>query len=225
MTVTLGEEVTLLSVDDESGAVKDRHSAGWAVAGGTLLELALAGRVAVDDGRLTVTDPTPTGDPLLDGRLAQLTDWTARHSKAEVGDWLAKDQAKAFDAAVDRLVDRGVLTERKHRVLGIFPGRRYPEADGSAERALRHRLEDVVLHGADPDARTTGLIALLHATGLHGAAFPDVPRDRVAPRMEALAEGQWVAADVHQALQDMQAVLAALVVTTTVATTITTTTT
>lgn len=221
--VTLGEEAMLLALDDVSGAAKDRASAGWAVAGGTLLELALAGRVAVEDGRLVVSDPTPTGDALLDGRLARIEEWTRRDSKAKPGDWLAKDQAKAVEAAIESLCARGIVVEERRRTLGIFTTRRYPEADGSVERALRHRLEDVVLHGAEPDERTTGLIALLHATRLYAQAFPEVPRKRVEPRMEAIAEGQWVGDDVRTAIKDMQAVIAVISVTTTTATVISTT--
>ncbi len=48
MTVTLAEEIVLLSLDDESGAAKEKQSAAWAVAGGILLDLVLAGRVTVD---------------------------------------------------------------------------------------------------------------------------------------------------------------------------------
>jgi hypothetical protein len=251
MAVTLGEEVTLLALDDESGAAKDRSSAGWAVAGGILLELTLAGRVTVVDGRLTVTDATPTGDALLDGRLTKISEWAEGGSKAErgskgeskrsgdgagkggnavkgaddikgakVGDWLARDRPKALEAAVERLCERGIVTEHKRRTLGIFTTRRYPEVDGAAERELRHRLEDVVRYGAEPDERTTGLIALLHAARLHQVAFPDVPRKQVAPRMEAISEGQWVADDVREAIQNMQAVLVAVTVATTATTTL-----
>ncbi|WP_031072994.1 GPP34 family phosphoprotein, partial [Streptomyces sp. NRRL S-118] len=76
MAVTLAEEIALLSLDDESGAAKERSSAGWAVAGGILLELVLAERLTVADGRLAVADTTPTGTALLDGRLAKLDEWT-----------------------------------------------------------------------------------------------------------------------------------------------------
>ncbi|MGP3976352.1 GOLPH3/VPS74 family protein [Streptomyces sp. 8N114] len=215
MPVTLGEEVTLLALEDDSGAAKSRSAAGWAVAGGILLDLTLAGRVAVTDGRLTVTDPTPTGDALLDGRLAKIAEWSGRDSKSKVGDWLAKDQSKALDAAVECLCERGIVTEHKHRTLGIFTTRRYPEVDGSAEHELRHRLEDVVRYGAEPDERTTGLIALLHAARLHEVAFPGVPRKQVAPRMEAIAEGQWVTEDIRAAIKNMEAVLVAVMTATT----------
>ncbi|MFF8832470.1 GPP34 family phosphoprotein [Streptomyces sp. NPDC015131] len=215
MNVTLAEEITLLSLDDESGAAKDRASAGWAVAGGILLELAVAGRVSVTDGRLAVAGTEPTGDPLLDGRLAALEEWTRRKSPRKVTDWLTKDQSKAVGATVERLCERGLVAEERGRVLGLFPVRRYPEADGSVERELRDRLASVVLKGTEPDARTGGLVALLHAAKLHRLAFPDVPRKQVEPRMAEIAEGQWAGQGVRDAIRNMQAAMVAVTVVTT----------
>ncbi|MFJ5711843.1 MULTISPECIES: GPP34 family phosphoprotein [unclassified Streptomyces] len=206
MTITLAEEIALLSLDDESGEAKERHAAAWAVAGGILLELAFAGRVSVAGGRIAVADGSPTGEPLLDERLALITAWAAKRDRApKVTEWLTRDQAKAPAATVARLCERGLVAEEKHRVLGLFPVRRYPEADGSAERELRERLRAVVLDGAAPDERTAGLVALVHGAKLHRLAFPGEPRKEIAARMAELAEGQWATEGVRVAIRDMQA--------------------
>ncbi|MFD5424878.1 GPP34 family phosphoprotein [Streptomyces sp. NPDC127084] len=214
MTITLAEEIALLSLDDESGAAKDRQSAGWAVAGGLLLELVMAGRVTVADGRLSVTDTSPTGVPLLDGRLELLTTWANRGRKRRVTDWLTKDQSKAVSATIESLCARGLVVEERRKALGIFPVRRWPEADGTVERELRARLADVVLQGAEPDARTSGLIALLQGAKLHGLAFPDLPKKQVEPRMTEIASGQWAGGSLREAIRNMQAAM--VVITTTV---------
>ncbi|MER7108455.1 GOLPH3/VPS74 family protein [Streptomyces sp. NPDC000229] len=214
MTVTLAEEIALLSLDDESGAAKERSSAGWAVAGGILLELAMADRVSVSDGRLAVTDTTPTGTALLDGRLAQLDEWTRRKSRRKVTEWLSKDQSKSVTATVEALCERGLVVEEQSRVLGLFPVRRYPEADGSVEQELRARLTSVVVHGTEPDDRTSGLVSLLHAAKLHRLAFPDVPHKLVAPRMAKIADGQWAGDGVREAIRNMQAAMVAVTVVT-----------
>lgn len=217
MAVTLGEEIMLLSLDDESGAAKDRQSAGWAVAGGILLDLVMARRVSVDDGRVRVTDAAPTGVALLDGRLEQLAAWAGRRSRPpKVTDWLTKDHSKAVTATIESLRERGLVAEEQRRVLGLFPVKRYPEADGAAERELRERLAAVVLHGTAPDDRTAGLVALIHSAKLHRLAFPDVPRKELSSRMAEIADGQWAGDSVRTAIRNMQAAMVAVTVATTV---------
>ncbi|MEV4937051.1 GOLPH3/VPS74 family protein [Streptomyces zaomyceticus] len=211
MAVTLAEEIMLLSLDDESGAAKERQSAAWAVAGGMLLDLVLTGRVSVDDGRIRVTDATPTEIPLLDERLRRLDAWCAKKGRApKVTDWLAKDHTKAVKATIGSLRERGLVREEQHRVLGLFPVTRYPEADGSVERELRARLQAVLRDGPTHHARTTGLLALIHGAKLHRLAFPDVPRKEVVPRLEELTAGQWAAEGVRRAIRDMQAAMIAV---------------
>ncbi|MDX2562047.1 GPP34 family phosphoprotein [Streptomyces sp. TX20-6-3] len=213
MAVTLAEEIMLLSLDDVSGVAKERQTAAWAVAGGILLDLVLAGRVSVDDGRLRVTDATPTEVPLLDERLRQIGAWCAKKGRApKVTEWLTKDQSKAVKATVESLRERGLVREERQRVMGLFPVARYPEADGSVERELRARLRTVLATGPAHSARTTGLLALIHGAKLHRLAFPDIPRKEVAARLEELTAGEWAAESVRRAIRDMQAAM--LVVTT-----------
>lgn len=214
MGITLAEEIMLLSLDDESGATRQRQAVGWAVAGGILLELVLAERVSVKGKYLELADDTRTGEELLDGRLRLIGTWLRGRSKRRVTDWLTKDQAKAVGAAVERLRARGIVVVEESKVLGVFPRRRYPEADGAAERALRERLAAAVLTGAEPDERTAGLVALLHAAKLHRLAFPDLPRGQVNPRMAEIAAGQWAAESVRAAIRDMQAAMVAVTVVT-----------
>lgn len=213
MGVTLGEEIMLLSLDDTTGAAKGETAARWGVAAGMLLELVMAGRVTVKGGRVEVFDPTPMGDPLLDGRLDRLARWVhGASSSRKVVDWLTREHAKGSRDVVDSLCARGLVTEERHRALGVFPVRRYPEADGSVERELRARLTSVVLGGAVPDARTCGLLALVHATGMHPQAFPGVPKKQVAPRLAEIAAGQWAGVSVGEAIRDLDAAIAAVTV-------------
>ncbi|MFD3694749.1 GPP34 family phosphoprotein [Streptomyces sp. NPDC058646] len=209
MAITLAEEVMLLSLDDETGSAKQRQTAGWAVAGGILLELVLAERVSVAGKYLELTDPTPTGEQLLDGRILLIEAWLRGRSKRRVTDWLTKDHTKAVGATLESLRGRGVVTEQEHKVLGMFPVRRYPESDGSVERELRQRLEAVVLEGAEPDVRTAGLIALVHSAKLHRLAFPGQPRKQIVARAAEIAAGQWAAEGVRAAIRDMQVAITA----------------
>lgn len=212
MRITLAEEITLLSLDDESGAVKQRQSVGWAVAGALLIELVLAKRVRVSGKYLELVDSPPIGEELLDGRAESIRTWMRGRSKRRVSDWLTKDQAKAIGAAVERLSERGVVMEERRKALGMFPVRRFPEADGTVERELRERLAAAVLKGAEPDERTASLIAVIHAAGLHGLAFPGAPRKEIKARTAELADGQWAAESIRSAIRDMRLAMAAVTV-------------
>ncbi|MET9600022.1 GPP34 family phosphoprotein [Streptomyces sp. NPDC006459] len=210
MRITLAEGIMLLSLDDESGAARQRQSAGWAVAGAILLELVIAERVSVSGKYLELTNTESTGEQLLDGRIRLMEDWMRGRSKRRVTDWLTKDQPKAVGAALESLSGRGLVVAQVHKVFGVFPQRRYPEADGTVERALRERLHAVVLDGAEPDARTAGLIALIHSAKLHRLAFPDRQPGELTARTAEIAAGQWAAESVRVAIRDMQAAMVAV---------------
>lgn len=211
VTVTLAEEIMLLSLDDESGTVRERQACQWAVAGGIVLDLVLASRVSVDRGRITVVDTAPTGVALLDGRLRTIDTWAAGTRRPpKVTAWLTKDNRKALDATVDSLRDRGLVGHEQRKVLGMFPVWRFPKVDGTVESELRVRLEEVVLRHAEPDDRSAGLIALLHGAKLHRLAFPDRPPREVVPRMREISEGQWVGESVRKAIREMQAAMTAV---------------
>lgn len=209
--LTLAEEVMLLSLDDDTGAGRQKEGAAWALAGGALVELVLAGRLEVGDERLEVVDGSPLGVPHLDGALAAVGD-EGTSLKTRTG--LERVRKGIADATTHALVERGLLREERKKVLGLFPVTRYPEADGAPEEALRRRLAAVVLEGADPDERTAALVALLHGARLRALAFPGEDGRAVEQRMKHIAEGQWVQPAVRRALDEAQAVIAAVVVTT-----------
>ncbi|MFE6905116.1 GOLPH3/VPS74 family protein [Streptomyces erythrochromogenes] len=206
-TITLAEELMLLSLDDESGAVRQRQSVAPALAGAILLELVLAERVSISGKHLELRSTEPTGEPLLDGRLRLIETWMRGLRRRRVADWLMKDYMKSTNPVLERLGERGLVAEQVRKVLGVFPQRRYPEVDGTVERALRERLAAAVLGNARPDDRTAGLIALLHGAKLHRLAFPDHSPAAVKPRMAEIADSQWAAEGVRAAIRDMQAAM------------------
>lgn len=210
METTLGEELLLLSLDDESGAEKESARVSSAMAAASLVELALAGRIEVRDELVAVLDPAPVGAPGLDAALADIV---ARDKPRKVKDWMYYLKKDAVSGASEGLLAKGLIREETKKVLGLFPVRRYPEADGSAEAALRQRLEAVVLRGDTPDERTAGLVALLHGAKLRRLAFPEADARAVESRMEAIARGQWAAPAVRQVVVAAEAALTVIIMT------------
>jgi len=216
LPTTLGEQLLLLSLDDESGTAKESAKVALAISAASLVELALAGRIDVADDKVTVIDTTPLGEPGLDSALAAIG---GKDRPGRAKDWITQGKTDAVARANAGLVEKGLVREEKKKVLGLFPVRRYPEADGSVEAAVRQRLDAVVLRGATPDARTASLVALLHGAKLHRLAFPDADARRVTAAMESVSHGQWSATAVRQAVkaaEDALATIIAVTVTTTV---------
>ncbi|MGX1950486.1 GOLPH3/VPS74 family protein [Streptomyces anulatus] len=211
METTLGEQLLLLSLDDKSGVAREPANVAAAIAGASLVELAIAGRIAVDGDIVSVTDSTPVGLPSLDDALSAIADYKKPGKTADWIEYLKKD---AVAAASKGLVDKGLVREETKKVLGLFPVHRYPEADSSVEAAVLERLEAAVLHGEEPQEQTVGLITLLHGAGLAKLAFPAADKPLVEARMAVIAQGQWASPAVRQVIQAAQQALTAIVTTT-----------
>ncbi|MBQ1095848.1 GPP34 family phosphoprotein [Streptomyces sp. b94] len=215
---TLGEQLLLISLDDESGTAKESAKVAPAIAAASLVELALAGRIDVSDDKVTVVDATPLGEPALDAALEAVA---GKDRPGSTKDWINRLRTDAVARANTGLIGKGLVREEKKKVLGLFPVRRYPEADGSVEAAVRQRLDAVVLSGAAPDERTASLVALLHGAKLHRLAFPGADARRVEAAMESVSRGQWSATAVRhvvKAAEDALTAIIAVTVATTVAT-------
>lgn len=198
----------LLSLEDDTGAGQEAMRTGLAVAGAALVELALLGRIAVVGEDVVVLDAAPVGEPAVDPVLAALA---GREKPRKARDWVELLQKDAVDAARGRLLERGLVREEKKRVWGIFPTRRYPEADGSVERELRDTLDAVVRGGAEPDERAVALLGLLHGAGLQELAFPEAEKKALDRRLTELAQGQWSVPVVRDAVRAVQAATTATI--------------
>lgn len=215
MPLALPDELCLLGHDAESGTVRTSHL-DLGLAGAVLVELALGGRIDVDDDRVVVLDASPTDDPLLDGALARIGEEKPRKPAA----WVSRLQRGLRDDVLARLADAGVLSHETSKTLGLFTRHRWREVDPEPEQQVRARLETVVLHGTGPDQRTAALVGLVQAVDLRTEVFPLAPRKPTEARMSEVAEGEWAPAAVVTAVRQVQAaIITATVVATTAATT------
>jgi Golgi phosphoprotein 3 (GPP34) len=207
MDVTLAEELLLIAYNDETGKVgAGGPELDCGLAGALLLELALAGRIDVVDGKITVLDPAAAGEVLTDTALARII----REGKARKPEWwVGKLRSKLRADVLARLTERGVLRLERHKVMGLFPVRRYPSVDPATENSARARLDMAVVKGVEADPRTAALASLLHACGLAKRTFPDIDRRQLKARMKEINEGQWAGAAVRKAIQSIHAAVAA----------------
>ena len=183
-TLSLPEEIVLLTLDDETGRPIGRQgvAASIALAGAVLMELALAGRVDTDRHRLEVLDDSPTGDAVLDAGLPLLRD--APDSRGALM-LLAREETGLRPLVLAALVARGLLKQVDGRVLLVFPERRYLKPEDRLEpREVRARLLRSIETDDIPDPREALLLGLARATALLPLL---VPAELLMARQERIA--------------------------------------
>jgi Golgi phosphoprotein 3 (GPP34) len=205
MAQLIAEQLLLLAYRPDGTARGKGMELDMALGGALLTELALGGYVEVDDARVTAHGGRSCPEhPALAAALAEI-EATPRRAKACVAK-LAKGARRRLLAA---LVERGVLRAEARRVLGVFPGRRFPVADPKPREEALARLRASVVDGAEPDERTAALAGLIQAAGLARRVFPDDDQRAVKARLREIAEGDWAAEAVRKAVRAARAATAA----------------
>jgi hypothetical protein len=210
MRATITEDLVLLLLDPRTGrSVVDSTSLDRAIGGALLLDLSTRERLHADGegakARLTVADPAPTGDALLDEALARLAGKPVRAQKAV--ERLAK---RVRMPVLERLVQRGLVRREKSSLFGLFPVTTWPPVDPAPRAQLHERVAAVLRDGAKPDKHVALLISLLHAVKAEHKIV-DANRRELRARAKEVAAGDWAGPAVLKAVQAVQAsVMAAM---------------
>lgn len=184
MSLSLPEEITLLTLDDETGRPLGRQglAASLAVAGAAMMELALAGRIDTDRNRLELLSREATGDAVLDRALAEVA--TAQDSRGALI-LLAREEAGLRPMVLQRLIAAGLLREERGRVLLVFPARRHVKPVTRPEpREVRARLGWIIETDEIPEPREALLLGLARAVALLPVLLP---AELLAARQERIA--------------------------------------
>ncbi len=222
MATLIAEDLLLLLLDDESGALSHSDKIQPLLGGALLLELALAERIEVagktgrwSTSKVAVLDGTALEEPLL----AEAIDTIAEkpRSAQDLVNLLGKGTK---DVLLERLADRGLVRPVKDKVLGLFPRTTWPATDRTHEAAVRELLQGALVHGLTPDTRTSALIALLSSVDHAHKVVDrgDLPAKEVRRRAKEIANGAWAAKAVKDAVEAAQAAMVAVIVATTVVT-------
>jgi hypothetical protein len=186
-SIPLAEELLLLAYDDQTGkATGSRIGLDLGMAAAVLVDLALAGRIAYVDGFLSVSDPTPTGDPIADAVLARAAE-DEPHTPAQ---WVQRLRHRLRTRVLEDLIERGVVRDVDETQMEFIHVHRYPTTDAHYEAEIRDRLTKALTSADIPDERTAALATLLTATRMEPALR--LPPDEIArahQRLEAIASG------------------------------------
>jgi len=212
--LTFVEEILLLLLDDDSGAMKRvaPNVMELLLAGAILMDLALRGRLDCDLQRLVVVDPTPVGEDILDGPLAEIAEAA---DEADARTWVVRLSARSKqvqEAALARLVERGILRVEDRSFLWVFGSRRYPMIDDREEREVKLRILDVLLSDRIPAPRDVALICLADASNAFQVILSAQELRHAAARIELVRGfdliGQAMGRAIQKSVQDIAAATA-----------------
>lgn len=219
MDLILAEQLLLLLLDDDKGADTSWYGADPGLAGALLLDLTAAGALDERDGALVATG-FPPGHPLLAAAHRAVAGAEKRRDAQGWVDDLPKELKPLRTRLAGGLVDRGVLSEARRKVLGIFHTTRFPQADPRPEQELREGLRAVLMGERTPTAQQAMLVALLRPYDLIAKLVPKHERKAAKERAETIAAGGTAGEAVAEHLRGIEsALLAASIATTAVATT------
>jgi Golgi phosphoprotein 3 len=212
-TLTLAEELLLLMLEDAKGTVPPAATQAlpYGLAGATLMELTLMGRLASDGEHLVVADATPTGDALLDEALAAIAGVSRPRESAHWVRALGTGLTQHRERLEERLVERGILHREEHRTLGVFPSPRYPMDDPRPEAESRQRIRAAVLGASPPDARTETLISLAQACRVLDGLFTREEREAARGRVAEIVRGEALGKAVRETVTAINAAVIAAV--------------
>ena len=167
----LSEEIILLMIDENTDRLHrvPGNRLNLALAGATLMDLALENRIDTDPQQLVVTDATPVEDPLLDPALLDIAAAPGVH---DISFWLQHISLQGEDIrekALSRLVERGIIDSREgdfhFLATGVSRTRFYPPLDGEITEEVRLRIMRSLFTGEIPGPRDIAIISLLNACG------------------------------------------------------------
>ncbi|MGE5286553.1 MAG: GOLPH3/VPS74 family protein [Micromonosporaceae bacterium] len=213
----IAEDLLLLVTDDASGRLSvPAAQVDAGLGGANLVELTLMNKVDLSregdegkPGRLTVRDPSPTGDAVLDAALGIVIAHQGKKPSTVIRP-LSKNLRRTL---YERLVGSGVIRAEEDRILGVFPAHKWPAQDARHEAEVRQLVTQVLVQQTAPDTRSAALIALMHALRCeHKIVDPQhygLSKRQLRERAEEVAKGNWASEAVRKTIDEMIAAIVA----------------
>jgi hypothetical protein len=201
--LTTAETLILLSLDEERGALRGGAFLSYGAAAALLVDLILAGRIAVSATAVELIDARPTGHELEDELLARLARGKVRQPDHWITEW---GRGLLAGRLLTRLCDTGALRRYDQRVFGFWNARRYRLIPPRLRITIQAELRGVLSSDQAVDAAMSSLVAIIAVVGPHEVLGPKSQRREALARAKALARSDVVSAALQRAIATLAAV-------------------
>jgi golgi phosphoprotein 3 len=172
--LTLFDELFLLTKQDdrEKKSSTKYEKFYYGLAGSILAELALAGKVQVNQKhRLELVDAASTNDEILDRALLVLQESAKPRKLTYWVEELTGKFEKITKRLTERLVSNGVFTVDDDELLWAIPSQVYPDHNASAKYYLKEHLRAIALADGENDVRSLALLCMLNSSEMLDLVF------------------------------------------------------
>jgi hypothetical protein len=192
----------LIAHDEFSGKLRiNRERLGYGLVAAELAQLLVAGRIALADGRVVLTDSYTVEPNEVDGYVL---DAVQRHvSVRSVRAWTDTLAQPLYDLISQRLEEMGVVRREGGGGLVRRKPDRFPGVDLLAAARPRMRLERMIQSPREIDLPGAFTASLLWALGVEGVLDPEI--DRSAARELVRQVNEHLPADLHTVLAGARA--------------------
>lgn len=203
----LVEDVLLLLFQPDSGTIAGENILFYVLGGAVLADLTLAERIRTEERglstRVHAVGDSSTPDTLLDPAWSYVS-----QKPRDVQSVLAAIGPALRGPVLDRVVERGDLSRREGKTLGIFPSTRL-SLGNERRAALISHVKSALVDGETPDPRTAASLALLSASGTLPQFHREIPwSGDVYTRGKEFERGDWGASAASSAVtRTMNAVI------------------
>ncbi len=208
--ITFAEELLLLVMDEEYGEALNipARTLSYALAGASLMDLALENRIDTGVEALVVTNPEPLGDSLLDPMLADIV---ALPGNPRTPDFWVRRVAERSEelriATLERLAARGIVEADDSGFFSFSRlaqrGRRYSATQVQQEQPVRLRILQVIFSDEIPDIRDIVIIGLAHACGIFPFILSEAEYQEARERIEFISRLELLSRSVIEAIQNL----------------------
>jgi hypothetical protein len=202
--LSLRDDLFLLAHDDAGKLIGTEPGIGAGLAGATLIDLLLSGRVAVVAGRLDVRDDSPTGDGETDATVDAIAANTAPSGPRAWVSWISHG---AYERIGDALVEAGVVRRVTVRRLGLLPSTRTLPGNPDDLVRVRARLRYAIHGRQSAEPATAALCGLVRVLRLESSLLLNMPTSDLLLALERMTEVNEAA--VRQVTAAVEAVVTA----------------
>lgn len=207
LKLSIPERLFVISIDDlQKGvlsSIKDNLRCG--LAAGILAELALAGRIQLQDSYLVVADATSSGNALLDDLLLRIA---SEEKPRKLRRWIDTIGSKqTFRQVAEQLATHNVISIENKQYSWIVPYEAFPHVNASAKYWLKEHLRRIVLAGEKAEASDIVLLNLLHTCRLLRLVFTRDERKYASNKVEMSLTMEALGDAVADLLTEIKAVI------------------